>query len=162
MSCKSILFTYINSPMYTFFCECHFVLPVSMISSELLLPLTMILHTLPSPPTPFHPPPSPPPPYSLSPQSLSSNQQEEDRIVNAEAEYLKTKMALPELNAKERRECLIRMVYCEMLGHNMSHCYIHAVKFLQSNNIMDKRVGEWNTCCHGNGREVAGMEMMKT
>ena len=74
--------------------------------------------------------------------------------MTAEVEYLKTKMALPELNTKERRECLIRMVYCEMLGHNMSHCYIHAVKFLQSQNIMDKRVGEW--------RDIVAMETKGT
>ena len=40
------------------------------------------------------------------------------------------------------REYLVRLVYCEMLGQDCSWGYIHAVKFTQNNNLMDKRIGQ--------------------
>lgn len=41
------------------------------------------------------------------------------------------------------REYLVRLIYCEMLGHSASDCYAEAVKFAQQPNNLDKRVGEF-------------------
>ena len=43
---------------------------------------------------------------------------------------------------RQMREYLIRLIYCEMLGHECSWGYIHAVKFTQSTGILDKRIGK--------------------
>ena len=40
------------------------------------------------------------------------------------------------------REFLVRLIYCEMLGHGASFGYVEAVKFTQQQNIVDKRIGE--------------------
>jgi len=41
------------------------------------------------------------------------------------------------------REYLVRLIYCEMLGHDASIGYVEAIKFAQQPNILDKRVGKW-------------------
>ena len=43
------------------------------------------------------------------------------------------------------KEYLIRLVYCEMLGVECGWGYIYPVKFTQSSNIADKRMGQYNT-----------------
>lgn len=53
---------------------------------------------------------------------------EEDKIVLGEIELLKKKMAEPDVPKKKMKEYVIRLVYVEMLGHNASFGYIHAVK----------------------------------
>ena len=48
---------------------------------------------------------------------------------------------------RQMREYLVRLIHCEMLGHECPWGYIHAVKFTQSTGILDKRIGEggeWN------------------
>jgi AP-4 complex subunit epsilon-1 len=39
------------------------------------------------------------------------------------------------------KELLIRLVYCEMLGHDASFGHIHALKFVQSPTLLEKRIG---------------------
>ena len=38
------------------------------------------------------------------------------------------------------KEYLVRLIYCEMLGHEVSFGYIHAVKFAQHTTLLEKRV----------------------
>ena len=46
------------------------------------------------------------------------------------------------VSQRQMREYLVRLVYCEMLGQDCSWGYIHAVKFTQNSNLMDKRIGQ--------------------
>jgi AP-4 complex subunit epsilon-1 len=39
------------------------------------------------------------------------------------------------------KEYLVRLIYCEMLGHSTPFGYIHAVKFAQQASLFEKRVG---------------------
>lgn len=39
------------------------------------------------------------------------------------------------------KEFLIRLIYCEMLGHEVGFGYIHAINTTQQANMVDKRVG---------------------
>lgn len=48
---------------------------------------------------------------------------------------------------KQMREYLVRLIYCEMLGHDASIGYVEAIKFAQQPNILDKRVGKWLLHC---------------
>lgn len=66
---------------------------------------------------------------------------EEDRIIRKEAVFLKEKVGSRDVSPRQMREYLIRLIYCEMLGSECSWGYIHAVKFTQSHNTLDKRIG---------------------
>uniref|UniRef100_A0A4W3JUA6 Adaptor related protein complex 4 subunit epsilon 1 n=1 Tax=Callorhinchus milii TaxID=7868 RepID=A0A4W3JUA6_CALMI len=37
--------------------------------------------------------------------------------------------------------CMVRLIYCEMLGYEASFGYIHAIKLAQQGSLMEKRVG---------------------
>lgn len=39
------------------------------------------------------------------------------------------------------RECVMKMIYCEMLGHEVEFGWIHAINFASSSNVFEKRVG---------------------
>ena len=42
------------------------------------------------------------------------------------------------------KDYIIRLIYCDMLGHNVEFGYIHAVKLAQSGkNIWEKRAGRF-------------------
>ncbi|KAJ7409482.1 adaptor related protein complex 4 epsilon 1 subunit [Willisornis vidua] len=46
------------------------------------------------------------------------------------------------LTSKHRlmKECMVRLIYCEMLGYESSFGYIHAIKLAQQGNLLEKRV----------------------
>ena len=46
------------------------------------------------------------------------------------------------------REYLVRLIYCEMLGHDASTGYVEAIKFAQQPNSLDKRVGKCLSCAY--------------
>lgn len=39
------------------------------------------------------------------------------------------------------RENLVRLIYCQMLGHDVSSGYVEAIKFAEQQSTLDKRVG---------------------
>ena len=39
------------------------------------------------------------------------------------------------------KENLIRLVYCEMLGHDASFGFIHAINYTHKAKLMEKRIG---------------------
>ncbi|XP_052210596.1 AP-4 complex subunit epsilon [Diospyros lotus] len=66
---------------------------------------------------------------------------EEDRIVLREIETLKRRIAEPDTPKRKMKEYIIRLVYVEMLGHDASFGYIHAVKMTHDDNLLLKRTG---------------------
>ena len=71
----------------------------------------------------------------------SKSKQEEDKIMSNECETLKTKISQSGSTPKQKKEFLIRAIYCEMLGHDASFSHLHAVNLTQDKNILNKRVG---------------------
>ncbi|KAI0492635.1 hypothetical protein KFK09_026911 [Dendrobium nobile] len=66
---------------------------------------------------------------------------EEDRIILREIETLKRRIAEPDVTRRKMKEYIIRLVYVEMLGHDASFGYIHAVKMTHDDNVSHKRTG---------------------
>ncbi|XWS62283.1 hypothetical protein CRYUN_Cryun07bG0196900 [Craigia yunnanensis] len=66
---------------------------------------------------------------------------EEDRIVLNEIETLKRCISEPDIPKRKMKEYIIRLVYVEMLGHDASFGYIHAVKMTHDDNLLVKRTG---------------------
>lgn len=65
---------------------------------------------------------------------------EEDLIIEKEIKLLRSVIAQPD-NAKYMREFVVRLMYCEMLGHDVSWGYIHAINMTQQSKLLDKWVG---------------------
>ncbi|XP_022736019.1 AP-4 complex subunit epsilon-like [Durio zibethinus] len=66
---------------------------------------------------------------------------EEDRIVLNEIETLKRRISEPDIPKRKMKEYIIRLVYVEMLGHDASFGYIHAVKMTHDDSLLVKRTG---------------------
>ncbi|KAJ4968961.1 hypothetical protein NE237_015662 [Protea cynaroides] len=66
---------------------------------------------------------------------------EEDRIVMSEIENLKRRITEPDIPKRKMKEYIIRLVYVEMLGHDASFGYIHAVKMTHDDSLLLKRTG---------------------
>ncbi|KAF5735135.1 AP-4 complex subunit epsilon [Tripterygium wilfordii] len=66
---------------------------------------------------------------------------EEDRIVLHEIDTLKRRISEPDIPKRKMKEYIIRLVYIEMLGHDASFGYIHAVKMTHDDNLPLKRTG---------------------
>ena len=71
----------------------------------------------------------------------SKSKQEEDKIMSAESELLKSEISKTTLTSIQKKECLIRAIYLEMLGHDASFSHLHAVNLTQDKNILNKRIG---------------------
>jgi AP-4 complex subunit epsilon-1 len=54
---------------------------------------------------------------------------------------LKGNVANSKVTLKLMKEYIVRVLYCEMLGHDASFGYIYAIKLASSKSLLEKRVG---------------------
>ncbi|XP_053575308.1 AP-4 complex subunit epsilon-1 [Bombina bombina] len=70
-----------------------------------------------------------------------TSKQEEEKLIQQELVSLKSTVSSPNTTLRHMKECMVRMIYCEMLGYEASFGYIHAIKLAQQGNVLEKRVG---------------------
>ncbi|KAM6202876.1 AP-4 complex subunit epsilon-1 [Rhynchocyon petersi] len=70
-----------------------------------------------------------------------TSKHEEEKLIQQELSNLKATVSAPTTTLKMMKECMVRLVYCEMLGYDASFGYIHAIKLAQQGNLLEKRVG---------------------
>jgi AP-4 complex subunit epsilon-1 len=68
------------------------------------------------------------------------SKQEEDRIMAGEIELLKARFSAPGLDKSRAREYMVRAIYVEMLGHDVSWAQVKAMQFASESNIQSKKV----------------------
>ncbi|KAK1282590.1 AP-4 complex subunit epsilon [Acorus calamus] len=71
----------------------------------------------------------------------SRSKAEEDRIILREIDLLKRRISEPDVPRRKMKEYVIRLIYAEMLGHDASFGYIHAVKLAHDGSLPSKRTG---------------------
>ena len=69
----------------------------------------------------------------------SKSKQEEDRIILREVVTLKKLFSAGKHKPRKRVEMLVRLLYVEMLGHDASFGYIHAVQMTAGANLLHKK-----------------------
>ena len=67
---------------------------------------------------------------------------EEDRIIAQELETLKQRLSDPKLDKSRGREYMVRVMYCEMLGHDAAFAYIPCLQFASDPNLLTKKVSQ--------------------
>ncbi|EER03101.1 AP-1 complex subunit gamma-1, putative [Perkinsus marinus ATCC 50983] len=92
----------------------------------------------------------------------SKSKQEEDKIIQGEVQVLKRKLLEPNIPSKKMKEYMIRAVYVEMLGHDASFAYIHAVKLAQDKNVYSKKVGYMASSLFLNGDDELMLLLINT
>ncbi|XP_054944201.1 AP-4 complex subunit epsilon-1 isoform X14 [Physeter macrocephalus] len=70
-----------------------------------------------------------------------TSKHEEEKLIQQELNNLKATVSAPTTTLKMMKECMVRLIYCEMLGYDASFGYIHAIKLAQQGNLLEKRVG---------------------
>uniref|UniRef100_A0A6J0TDY9 AP-4 complex subunit epsilon-1 isoform X1 n=3 Tax=Pogona vitticeps TaxID=103695 RepID=A0A6J0TDY9_9SAUR len=70
-----------------------------------------------------------------------ASKQEEEKLIQQELNSLKVTVSSPTTSLRLMKECMVRLIYCEMLGYEASFGYIHAIKLAQQGNLFEKRVG---------------------
>uniref|UniRef100_A0A7N4P315 AP-4 complex subunit epsilon n=1 Tax=Sarcophilus harrisii TaxID=9305 RepID=A0A7N4P315_SARHA len=70
-----------------------------------------------------------------------TSKHEEEKLIQQELASLKATVAAPNTTLRLMKECMVRLIYCEMLGYESSFGYIHAIKLAQQGNLLEKRVG---------------------
>lgn len=68
------------------------------------------------------------------------SKQEEDRIMAQEIETLKQRFAQPGLDRSRGREYMVRAIYVEMLGHDVSWAHVKAMQLASEPSIHTKKV----------------------
>eukprot|EP01063_Lacrimia_lanifica_P002910 TRINITY_DN11575_c0_g1_i1.p1 TRINITY_DN11575_c0_g1~~TRINITY_DN11575_c0_g1_i1.p1 ORF type:complete len:912 (+),score=413.36 TRINITY_DN11575_c0_g1_i1:98-2833(+) len=71
----------------------------------------------------------------------AKSKQEEDKIILKEIATLKGKMTEKDVDPKVMKEYVVRMLYCEMLGHEAEFGYIKCVELTASKDLLQKRTG---------------------
>eukprot|EP01061_Rhynchopus_euleeides_P047262 TRINITY_DN9404_c0_g1_i1.p1 TRINITY_DN9404_c0_g1~~TRINITY_DN9404_c0_g1_i1.p1 ORF type:complete len:609 (+),score=241.16 TRINITY_DN9404_c0_g1_i1:182-1828(+) len=71
----------------------------------------------------------------------AKSKQEEDKIITKEIAVLKMKMGEKDVEVRQMKEYVVRLLYCEMLGHQAEFGYIHCVNLIASSNQLQKRTG---------------------
>uniref|UniRef100_A0A8C2U8X1 AP-4 complex subunit epsilon n=1 Tax=Coturnix japonica TaxID=93934 RepID=A0A8C2U8X1_COTJA len=71
----------------------------------------------------------------------ASEVREEEKLIQQEITSLKAMVSAPTTSLRLMKECMVRLIYCEMLGYESSFGYIHAIKLAQQGNLLEKRVG---------------------
>jgi AP-4 complex subunit epsilon-1 len=66
---------------------------------------------------------------------------DEDVIMQKESMYLRALLGAPKIEKERIREIMLRLMYLEMLGHDASFGYIHAVKACVESDVTIKRSG---------------------
>ncbi|XP_017373369.1 AP-4 complex subunit epsilon-1 [Cebus imitator] len=70
-----------------------------------------------------------------------TSKHEEEKLIQQELSSLKATVSAPTTTLKMMKECMVRLIYCEMLGYDASFGYIHAIKLAQQGSLLEKRVG---------------------
>uniref|UniRef100_A0A8B9ILF1 AP-4 complex subunit epsilon n=1 Tax=Anser cygnoides TaxID=8845 RepID=A0A8B9ILF1_ANSCY len=70
-----------------------------------------------------------------------TSKHEEEKLIQQEIASLKAMVSAPTTTLRLMKECMVRLIYCEMLGYESSFGYIHAIKLAQQGNLLEKRVG---------------------
>ncbi|XP_053933452.1 AP-4 complex subunit epsilon-1 isoform X2 [Cuculus canorus] len=70
-----------------------------------------------------------------------TSKHEEEKLIQQELANLKATVSAPSTTLRLMKECMVRLIYCEMLGYESSFGYIHAIKLAQQGNLLEKRVG---------------------
>eukprot|EP01064_Diplonema_japonicum_P023688 TRINITY_DN3409_c0_g1_i3.p1 TRINITY_DN3409_c0_g1~~TRINITY_DN3409_c0_g1_i3.p1 ORF type:complete len:761 (+),score=251.07 TRINITY_DN3409_c0_g1_i3:90-2372(+) len=71
----------------------------------------------------------------------AKSKQEEDKIIAREIAVLKSKMGEKDVDKKQMKEYVVRLLYCEMLGSNAEFGYIFCVNLIASSDLLQKRTG---------------------
>ncbi|KAL5019552.1 hypothetical protein ScPMuIL_002444 [Solemya velum] len=66
---------------------------------------------------------------------------EEEQIVRREISVLKQKLSQPDITPAQMCDYLCRVLYCDMIGYDVTFSFIHAVKFAQKGTALEKRIG---------------------
>ncbi|EFJ52222.1 hypothetical protein VOLCADRAFT_87158 [Volvox carteri f. nagariensis] len=64
---------------------------------------------------------------------------EEDRVISQEVELLKQRLSDPKLDKSRGKEYMVRLMYCDILGHDTSFAYVKALQFASDSNIHTKK-----------------------
>ncbi|XP_053128364.1 AP-4 complex subunit epsilon-1 isoform X2 [Hemicordylus capensis] len=70
-----------------------------------------------------------------------ASKHEEEKLIQQELNNLKATVSAPNTTLRLMKECMVRLIYCEMLGYEATFGYIHAIKLAQQGNLFEKRVG---------------------
>ncbi|KAK3601276.1 hypothetical protein CHS0354_040456, partial [Potamilus streckersoni] len=65
---------------------------------------------------------------------------EQDLAIKKELAILKQKFSQPDVTLGQMRDYLGRVIYCAILGYDVSFSYIHAVKLAQQGTGFEKRM----------------------
>ena len=92
-------------------------------------------HQTAAPPT-AHPHPHPPSPTAIG---ECRSKAEEDRIIAAELETLRSRLSDPKLDRSRGREYMVRVLYCDMLGHDASFAAVPCLRFASDAHLPTKK-----------------------